>query len=59
MEDTLVLAADGDVHLVPPLGRLTFCGREPLHAVDDGQPCADCAELAAARNHAQTRARAE
>lgn len=59
MDDIRVLTADGTVHLVPPHGRLTFCGREPLHAITTGEPCEICVELAAARDHATARARGE
>lgn len=55
MDDTRALAADGTVHLVPPHGTFTFCGREPLHAVTAGEPCEVCVELAAARDAAAAR----
>lgn len=55
-EDQKVIVADGSTHLVPPLGKLTFCGREPT-GPGDGPPCPDCAELAEHRDLAQARAR--
>lgn len=62
-DDTRVLTADGGVHLVPPQGRLTFCGREPVSTLLTEEPAPgpvhpECVELAAARDHAQTRPRA-
>jgi hypothetical protein len=55
MNDAHVAAADGSTHLVPPDGKLTFCGREPT-GPGFGDPCPDCVELAAARDHAQAKA---
>lgn len=55
-EDTVVSVADGSTHLVPPLGKLTFCGREPV-GPGVGDPCPDCVELAGHRDLAQARAR--
>lgn len=54
-EDAKVLSEDGRVHLVPPLGRLTFCGRPPMAGDAAGEPCVDCVQLAAARDAAQAR----
>lgn len=58
-DDMKTLAEDGQIHLVPPMGRLTFCGLPPA-AGDTDVPgrtvCAECRALAADRDAAQTRA---
>lgn len=57
-DDTTSLAgADGLAHLVPPLGRLTFCGLPPAAGDTAGRrPCPQCRALAAERDTAQQRA---
>lgn len=60
-EDTRVHGDDGLVHLLPPAGKLTFCGRLPGRELDDHgdqpPPHEQCVELAAARDAASVRRR--
>jgi len=59
MADMKTLAEDGQIHLVPPMGGLTFCGQPPS-AGDADTPgrtvCPECRALAAERDAAQERA---
>lgn len=56
--DAKVLAGDGQIHLVPPMGRLTFCGQPPAAGdtdVSGRTVCAECRALAAERDQRQER----
>ena len=58
-DDMKTLAGDGQIHLVPPMGRLTFCGLPPAAGnvdVPGRTVCAECRALAAERDLRQERA---